>query len=179
MRDVVTSKLERVFDVMDANHDGHLDWTDYQNLADRYVQAYRLDRNDRRARALQTFCQIYWLELLRHAGVDGDRLTKDQFVTANRLAVIDTSRLNVVEGGGHAIFDVIDVDGDNEISKDEFARFLRDVWRSDAPDAMESFTKLDTDGDNAISRQEFIRAFLEHYLSNDPDAPGSLFFGRV
>ncbi|MFK4107462.1 EF-hand domain-containing protein [Streptomyces sp. NPDC002176] len=179
VQDVITTKLERTFDTMDANNDGYLDWSDYQKLADRYIQAYGLDKNDRRARALQTFCQIYWLELLRHAGVDGDRLTKDQFVTANRLAVVDTSRLNVTEGGGHAIFDVIDVDGDNEISKDEFARFLRDVWKSEAPDAMDMFTKLDTDGDGAISRHEFIRAVREHFLSNDPEAPGSLFFGRV
>ncbi|MFJ3497576.1 EF-hand domain-containing protein [Streptomyces sp. NPDC086091] len=178
-QDLVTTKLERNFEVMDANHDGYVDWTDYQKLADRYIQAYQLDKNDRRARALQTFTQIYWLELLRHAGVDSDRLTKEQFVTANRLAVIDTSRLNVTEGGGHAIFDVIDVDGDNEISKDEFARSLRDVWKIDAPDAMDSFTRLDTDGDGAISRQEFIRAVREHFLSNDPDAPGSLFFGHI
>ncbi len=179
VQDIITTKLERQFDSIDANHDGYLDWSDYQKLADRYIQAYRLDKNDRRARALQIFCQIYWLELLRHAGVEGDRLTKDQFVTANRLAVIDTSRLNVTEGGGHAIFDVIDVDGDNEISKDEFARFLRDVWKSDAPDAMDSFIKLDVDGDGAISRYEFIRAVREHFLSNDPDAPGSMFFGHV
>ncbi|MCE7080059.1 EF-hand domain-containing protein [Streptomyces sp. ST2-7A] len=178
-QDIITVKLEREFDSMDANHDGYLDWSDYQRLADRYIQAYRLDRNDRRARALQTFYQIYWLELLRHAGVDSDRLTKDQFVTANRLAVIDTSRLNVTEGGGHAIFDVLDIDGDNEIGKDEFVRFLRDVRRSDSPDAMEVFTRLDTDGDGTISRHEFIRAIREHFLSHDPDAPGSMFFGRV
>ncbi|MEV7866871.1 EF-hand domain-containing protein [Streptomyces sp. NPDC088124] len=179
VQDVITTKLEREFDAMDANHDGYLDWTDYQQFADRYIQAYRLGKDDRRARALHSFCQTYWLELLRHAGVDGDRLTKEQFVTANRLAVIDTSRLNVTEGGGHVFFDVIDVDGDNEISKDEFARFLRDVRRIDAPEAMDSFTRLDTDGDGAISRHEFIRAIREHFLSHDPEAPGSLFFGRV
>ncbi|SDC16167.1 EF-hand domain-containing protein [Streptomyces prasinopilosus] len=111
--------------------------------------------------------------------MDEDRLSKEQFVTASRLSVIDTSRLNVTEGGGHAIFDIIDTDGDNEISKDEFARFLRDVWRSDSPGAMDVFAKLDTDGDGAISRHEFIRAIREFYLPNDPDAPGSLFFGRV
>ncbi|MER6627977.1 EF-hand domain-containing protein [Streptomyces sp. NPDC000987] len=162
-----------------AAANGYLDWTDHQKLADRYIQAYRLDKDDRRARALQTFCQIYWLELLRHAGVDGDRLTKDQFVTANRLAVIDTSRLNVTEGGGHAIFDIIDADGDNEISEEEFARFLRDVWKIDAPEAMDLFTKMDTDRDGAIGRYEFIRIVREHFLTNDPDAPGSLFFGHV
>ncbi|MFF8320576.1 EF-hand domain-containing protein [Streptomyces bobili] len=179
VQDVITIKLQREFDALDANQDGYLAWADYQQLADRYVQAYQLAKDDRRARALFSFYQIYWLELLRHAGVDGDRLTKDEFVTASRLAAIDTSRLNVAEGGGHAIFDVIDVDGDNEISKAEFSRFLRDVLKSDAPDAMEAFTRLDTDGDGCISRQEFIRTVREHFFSNDPDAPGSLIFGRV
>ncbi|MFF5896128.1 EF-hand domain-containing protein [Streptomyces argenteolus] len=178
-QDIITVKLERTFDQMDSNQDGYLDWSDYQKLADRYIQGYRLSKDDRRARALQTFSQIYWLELLRHSGVDGDRLTKDQFVTANRLAVIDTSRLNVTEGGGHAIFDVIDTDGDNEISKDEFVRLMRDIWKDASPETMELFTRLDTDGDGAISRHEFIRAVREHFLSNDPEAPGSIFFGHI
>ncbi|MEU6346833.1 EF-hand domain-containing protein [Streptomyces sp. NPDC046977] len=80
-------------------------------------------------------------------------------------------------GTGHVMFDVIDIDGDNEISKDEFARFLRDVWPTDG--SMDTFIQLDTDGDGAISRHEFIRAVREHFLSNDPEAPGSIPFGRV
>ncbi|MEU1090029.1 EF-hand domain-containing protein [Streptomyces sp. NPDC005576] len=178
-QDIITIKLERTFDQMDADKDSYLDWSDYQRLADRYIQGYGLSKDDRRARALQTFCQIYWLELLRHAGVDGDRLTKDQFVLANRLATVDTSRLNVTEGGGHAIFDIVDVDGDDEITKDEFARLMRDVWKDNSPATMDLFTKIDTDGDGALNRYEFIRVIREHFLTNDPDAPGSIFFGHV
>ncbi|MFB7294018.1 EF-hand domain-containing protein [Actinacidiphila glaucinigra] len=177
VQDVITAKLQRQFELLDTNHDGHLDWSDYQQLADRYIQAYRLGKDDRRARALYSFFQVYWLELLRHAGVDGDRLSREQFVIANRLASIDTSRLNLADGAGHVMFDVIDVDGDNEISKDEYARFLRDVWQTDA--SLATFIQLDTDGDGAISRHEFIRAVREHFLSNDPDAPGSILFGRA
>lgn len=178
-QDIMTVKLERTFHEMDANHDGYLDWSDYQQLADRYIQAYGLSKDDRRARALQTFCMVFWLELLRHANVDGDRLTQDQFVMANRLAVLDTSRLNVTESGAHAIFDIVDADGDGEITKEEFARFLRDVWKFQSPEAMDLFAKMDTDGDGAISRYEFLRVVREQFLSSDPDAPGSVFFGRV
>ncbi|HEV2639102.1 MAG TPA: EF-hand domain-containing protein [Actinocrinis sp.] len=178
-RDIISAKNEHAFETMDANNDGFVDGSDYQKLADRYLTAYKLGKDDRRARALQSFCQIYWLELLRHSGVDGDRLTKEQFVTASRLASIDTSRLNVAEGTANVIFDVIDVDGDNEISKAEYARFLKDVWKVDAPDAMDLFTALDSDGDGAISRQELVRAIREYFLSNDPNAPGSLFFGHI
>ncbi|MEV5273435.1 hypothetical protein [Streptomyces werraensis] len=48
--------------------------------------------------------------------MDGDRLIKDPFVTASRLAVIDTSRLNVTEGSGHAIFDIVDVDNTSDLT---------------------------------------------------------------
>ncbi|MFE2035524.1 EF-hand domain-containing protein [Streptomyces scopuliridis] len=178
-QDVITTKFERTFDSLDANNDGYLDWSDYQNLADRYLKAYQIGKDDRRARGLHSFYQMYWLELLRHAGTQGDRLTKDQFITASRLTSIDTSRLNLADGAGHVIFDVIDVNGDNEINKDEFARFLRDVCRIDAPDTMDAFAQLDTDGDGAISRHEFIRAVREHFFSDDLDAPGSLFFGHI
>ncbi|WP_031073566.1 EF-hand domain-containing protein [Streptomyces sp. NRRL S-118] len=178
-QDFITTKLERTFEALDGNNDGYVDGSDYQKLADRLLEAYKLGKDDRRARALHAFVQTYWLELLRHIGAQENRLTKDQFVTAQYLASVDTSRLNMVEGSGHVIFDVIDVDGDNEISKAEFTRFLKDVWRSDSPEAMSMFSKLDTDGDGVISRQEFIRAQREHYLSGNPDAPGSLFFGHV
>jgi hypothetical protein len=178
-QDVIAIKLGRQFEIMDANDDGYLDWSDYQNVCDRYIEAYKLDKNDRRARALYSFYQTYWLELLRHADVQADRLTKEQFVTANRLAGIDTSRLNMADGLGHVIFDVIDADLDNEISKDEFARFVTDVWKIEAPDSMDTFTELDSDDDSKISRQEFLRGMREYFLSNDPDAPGSLVLGRI
>ncbi|MEV7087867.1 EF-hand domain-containing protein [Streptomyces sp. NPDC093085] len=196
---LVTTKLERQFDALDADRDGTLEWSDYQSLCDRYLTAYRLTKDDHRARGLQAMLQMNWTELLRHASAgagegasegevasegahrdrDPERLTKDQFVEAARLASFDTSRFNVAEGSGHAIFDVIDADGDNEISGEEFGRLVKDVWKSEAPGTMEAFHRLDTDGDGVISRQEFIRAMREYYFSDDPEAPGSLFFGRV
>ncbi|MFB9907743.1 EF-hand domain-containing protein [Allokutzneria oryzae] len=175
--DTINARYARTFDALDANKDGHLEWPDYQTLIDRYLAAYGLDKNDRRSRALHACYQMQWMELLRHAGVKGDRLTKDEFVAATRQASLDTSRLNVVEGGSHAIFDVVDADEDNEITGDEFARLLADVWKVTSLEAMETFDQLDSDGDGCISRQEFIRAVREYYYADDPDAPGAVFFG--
>ncbi len=177
--DLITSKIERKFEVLDADRDGLVGWADYEGLIGRYLKAYQLGKDDRRARALCACYQMYWLELLRHADVNGDRLTKEQFVKANRLASIDTSRLNMVEGSAHAIFDVIDANGDNEIGKNEFARFLKDVWKADGADVIVTFAGLDTDGNGVISRQEFIRAMREYFYSSDQNAAGSLLFGRI
>ncbi|MFF4401864.1 EF-hand domain-containing protein [Streptomyces sp. NPDC001480] len=179
--DVVQLKLERAFDTMDANNDGYVDWSDYQQLVDRYISVFKLGKNDLRAGGIQAFYQMYWQELIRHARPNGQqqRLSKEQFVEANRLASMDTSRLNMVEGCGHAIFDCMDVNGDNEISKEEFENFLRKVWKVSQPDAIETFHRLDVDGDGSISRREFIRAAHEYFYSNDPNAAGSLLFGHV
>ncbi|MET8505620.1 EF-hand domain-containing protein [Streptomyces sp. NPDC014779] len=177
--DVISDKYGRSFDLLDADKDGYVEWPDYQALADRYINAYKLDRNDRRVRELTAFHQMQWLEVLRHAGGQGDRLDREQYVQAMRLLAVDTSRMNLVEGSGHAMFDVIDVDGDNEISKAEFHRFLAEVWQVTDPTAMDTFDKIDADGDGRVSRTEFIRTLREHYYSNDPSAPGSLIFGQV
>lgn len=178
-RDVIAAKFERAFESVDTDHNGYADWSDYRKLVERYLESLGIGKDDPRARALYAFREAYWRELLRHAGVDGDRLTKDQYVSANRLAGTDTTRLDVIEGAGHAVFDIIDADGDGRIGRDETARFLKDVWKIDVSQAADAFARLDTDGDGAITRQEFTRAMREHFLSTDPDAPGSLFFGQA
>jgi Ca2+-binding EF-hand superfamily protein len=173
---MVHQRIEQIFDALDNNHDGYVDRSDYQNLVDRYVSACQIGRDDRRVRALQSIHQMLWLELLRHAGAGEDRLLKREFVAATRLATIDTSRINMVEGLGHAIFDVADANGDNEITKDEFAGLLRKVWKVSAPEASFAFTRVDTDDDGTISRQELLRAAREYFHSNDPDAAGGVPF---
>jgi Ca2+-binding EF-hand superfamily protein len=172
--DSVHQRIERTFDGLDSNHDGYVDWSDYQNLVDRYLGAFQLDRGDRRARALQSIHEMLWLELLRHAGAGEDRLLKNVFVAATRLTIVDTSRLNVVEGLGHAIFDVVDTDGDNEINKDEFDRLLRDVWQADSTESGKAFGRVDTDDDGTISRQEFLRAAHKYFNSSDLNGAGDL-----
>lgn len=50
-----------------------LESKDYQALADRFIKAYGLDKQDRRSRAMTAFLQMQWIELLRHAHVGGCR----------------------------------------------------------------------------------------------------------
>ncbi|MGW8357839.1 hypothetical protein [Streptomyces wedmorensis] len=69
-RDLVQHKTERSFDIMDANGDGYVDWSDYQQLVDRYVTLLPTGKNDPRAGGIQAFYQMYWQELLRHSQPD-------------------------------------------------------------------------------------------------------------
>ena len=178
--DVVGTKIEKIFNALDVNRNGYVEWSDFQSLIDRYLSEYRLDRNDRRAMALHASYAMFWQELLRHADVEGDqRLRKDEYIAATRSAIFDSSRFDAINGFTDAVFDVIDTNGDNEISKDEFHRFTGNVWGVSQPEAAEAFSALDTDGDGLISRPEFVRASREFFLSNDPSSPGSVLFGRI
>ena len=68
-------------------------------------------------------------------------------------------------------------DDDHQMSRSEFSRYVKDVWRITAADVTNTFDALDTDGDGLISRNEFILAVREFYFSPRPQTPGSLLFG--
>lgn len=179
-QDVITAKLERSYAALAADPDGYVEWAHFRALVNRYLDTYGIDTTDRRAMALDLFIQAYWLELLRHADVPEPRLTREQYVKASLLAIADTSRLDMADGCGQVIFQVIDTDRDGAISRNDFRLFLHRVLLIEAaPGAMDMFTALDTDQDDMITRDEFVGGIREHFLSEDPDAPGSLLFGHV
>lgn len=170
-------KLKNLFNGMDANNDGYVEWADYQRVIDWYLTVFRTDKDTRKGLALQVGYQMLWLELLRHANGD-QRLSRDEYVAANRATSVDTSRFNMVEGIPHALFDIIDSNDDDKISKEEFAELMK-LWRITASDAMETFTMLDRDRDGHISRQEFLRATWKLAYAADLATPGSLHFEHL
>ena len=159
----VDAWFDSEFDTLDFNHDGYIDWSDYETLIGRYIQTAQIREGDRRAQALRAFYQMYWGELLRHADVEAGRLSKDQFVDATRRATNDTSRVNFTECGGHVIFDLIDINGDDQISKEELTRHLQGVWRTEDHEVMNALTALDRDGNKVISRKEFVGGIHDYF----------------
>ena len=122
--DAIHLKLKQLFNAMDTNNDGYVEWADYQRLVDRYLAEFKIDKNQRKGQTLRVTYQMYWLELLRHAN-RSELLSRDEYIAANRAASVDTSRFNMVEGIPHAIVDIMDIDDDNEISKEDFAQFMK------------------------------------------------------
>ncbi|WP_406513195.1 EF-hand domain-containing protein [Streptomyces sp. NBC_00161] len=177
-RDPVDIRIGHIFDALDADQDGFVEWGDYQRLLERHTAVFGAAGNDRRITALAAAYTMLWLEFLRHADTEGDRLSRDEYIAASRAASIDTSRMSMTEGVPHAVFDLIDADDDHQMSRSEFSRYVKDVWRINAPDVTHTFDALDTDGDGLISRNEFILVVREFYFSPRPQTPVSLLFGR-
>jgi len=175
--DPLAVKLGYLFGASDTDHDGFVDWSDYERLISRYLNGYGIPGDDQRAHALRAAYQTYWSDLLQR--VNGvDRLSREQFVDANRAAGADPSRFPMVHLVPQAIFDVMDTDADDAISKPEYKVFL-EAWGVSDLEALNVFLELDTDDDGRISRGEFIDAIRDFFTSPELDSPASLFFGHI
>ncbi|WP_225831505.1 EF-hand domain-containing protein [Streptomyces sp. NK08204] len=178
--DPIDLKIGYEFDALDTDGDGIVVWGDYQDIVDRHAAVFRLSHEDRRIRAVRATYGLLWQEFLRHTGVAADEgLTRDQYIRACRAASLDSSRIKMMEAAPHAVFDALDRDNDNKVSRSDFSRYLKEVRRITAPGSMDAFAALDTDGDGYITRNEFIRSVREFLRSEDLERPGSLYFGRL
>ncbi|WP_017596663.1 EF-hand domain-containing protein [Nocardiopsis potens] len=175
----ITERFGRLFDTLDSDGDGAIDWGDYQRLVDRCAQGYSLEAEDRTAQALRASYQMLWVELLRHSGLSGSRLPdREAFVRAMRAVAEDGSRFNATEGLADAVFDLLDEDGDGSISEAEYLRYA-EVLGAAADTAQARFKALDTDGDGSIGREEFIQSAREFLFGDDTESAGGFVFGMV
>ncbi|MFI1397928.1 EF-hand domain-containing protein [Streptomyces sp. NPDC020681] len=175
--DPVTRRLQRLFAVLDTDEDGFVSWDDHQRIVDKYASGYDLPKNDPKIQVLEKAYWAQWLGLLQQATPGQQRLSRDEFVAANRAAGFDANGSSLLEDTARAIFDVLDVDGDKRISRDEFARYLR-LWGLSLPDAPAVFQRLDLDRDAYISQQEVTKSVRAFHLHNDDlSTPGGIFFG--
>ena len=115
----------------------------------------------------------------------------------------DSGPGQAVTAGQRALFDALlrhmDTDGDQEISRDEFAaavgRPIQDrdgnqvldpaeyaelttVYGASADEAARAFSRLDTDRNGVLDRAELTAAIRQFFASPDPGAAGNLAFGR-
>ncbi|WP_274919497.1 EF-hand domain-containing protein [Streptomyces sp. WZ-12] len=178
MTDPIAVKLGQLFEAVDTNHKGSIDWANYQRLLDRIAVGFQLDDRDRRFQTLHAAYQMYWCELLRHTGSTSSLLLKEEFVTANRMASMDTSRFNLVEGIPNVVIDVLDANDANVLGQEETVRLLK-LLEVTSPEIVDQFMALDAAGDGGITRQDCIRSAREFFYAPSIETPGGIFFGMA
>ncbi|MFF3326316.1 EF-hand domain-containing protein [Streptomyces sp. NPDC002889] len=175
--DPITRRLRQLFAALDTDQDGFVTWGDYQRIVHKYMTGYALAGSDTRIRSLEKAYWAQWLGLLTQANPGQDRLSQDEFVAAHRAAGYDTYASHLLEDIAQSIFNVLDVDGDKRISRDEFARYLA-FCEISGSDAAIIFQRLDLDRDAFISQREVARSLRAFHLYNDDlNTPGGIFLG--
>ena len=75
-----------------------------------------------------------------------------------------------------SIFNTIDLDGDGQITRDEYKLFF-EAWGIDTALAEAAYAQMDFNEDGRLSRGAFLQYGSNFYINDEPDVVGNYLFG--
>jgi Ca2+-binding EF-hand superfamily protein len=158
---VKNDRLEKRFDKWDVDGNGRIERTDFEAEAQRILQAFGEPPNSPQGRAvLESFTSTFEY-LAEQAGVGRTgSLDKDRFMNVIETEVFqggDAGFGRVVRPMIQAILNLCDTDGDGEVNRDEFAKWLGAVG-IDGSKADEAFDAIDSNRSGSLTVDELVNA---------------------
>ncbi|MEV4315482.1 EF-hand domain-containing protein [Actinocrispum sp. NPDC049592] len=174
----VDDRARTRFNVLDATGDGYLTRDDYEAFALRLVQAFGEPPGSPRAVAVREGYRILWQALAERSDTDGDgRVSEAEFLRWIETCTAEDRIDQEIIPLANAVIDLVDVDGDGLVDRDELTRLLIDA-QVPADEAQQIFDRLDLDGDGHVSPDEIIEAVRRFCVNPDQGEPGYWLFGR-
>jgi len=154
--------------------DGKIRKSDYERMADRYIQLGKLD--EVKAKQVTRKAVKIWEDFLVHLATNGE-ITEAALVQGhrdNKYKLLETCILVFVLN-----FDLIDLNGNGVIQKKEYALFLKVVNADQEGNLERAFKAIDTNHDGQFSQDEFIHAGCEYFMTDDESLPSTYMFGPL
>ncbi|ADH66882.1 MULTISPECIES: EF-hand domain-containing protein [Nocardiopsis] len=160
-----TSRLEERFRLWDVDGNGVIERSDLAAEADGIISRLGAEGTPR-GDALKAAYLGMFDRLAAAAGTD--RMDRDQFmeVAGREMVGSEDGFAEVARPTLQATMDVLDTDGDGEISRSEMRRWLDAVGVS-ARDSDRVFDELDTDGSGTLSASELVDAVRDYHLGRN------------
>jgi len=176
LTDLQSRKLTHLFEVMDSNGDGQLEWSDFERIADKIAGTKGLEPGSAGYDALMGQYRYGWQQA--EPFVEGDDgMSVDAYLASyDRILATPGVYDTLVRPSAEMIFDIFDMDGDEKVTVDEWREFFR-CHSIEPSEADRCFEKYDLNEDGYVSRSELVDLVGQFYLSSDPDAPGNYLFG--
>ncbi|WP_433369624.1 EF-hand domain-containing protein [Streptosporangium sp. CA-115845] len=161
-----SSRLEERFRLWDSDGDGVIERSDFETEADDIITGLGAQGTPKGAELRQVYLAMFD-RLSRAAGTP--QMDKGQFIQAANQEIIskgDAGFASVVGPTIQAIVNVLDGDGDGEVSQTEMTKWFEAIGLE--PDvADQAFRELDTDGTGRLSVTELIDAVRDYHLGKN------------
>lgn len=177
-----TKKLSHLFNILDFDHNGLLQLTDFEGIADNISIFTGMISDKERDMRLRKEAYRIWGIIMEHFGdEDLQYLDLDQWLEFMQVQffgsdeeLIDSNILLIVK----RIQEVFDKNSDNQISRLEFMSIFVS-FRVEVRFADQCFRSIDSNQDGMISEEELINAAMEFFKSDKTDASGNHLFGDL
>ncbi|MFI5531953.1 EF-hand domain-containing protein [Kitasatospora sp. NPDC051853] len=180
-RTVLDQKLDRSFDMLDTDQDGHIREEDLISLASRLSSAFDSHSISVVARLEGAFAALWDIDLIPMDTAHKGSIDREEWRAGVRKAVATDragflGRMNTML---RAWLELCDTDDDGWLSREQFITMYGRTLGLRQEKLEVAFTMLDTDGDGAISLNQVCHAVEEYYTSEEPDTPGNWLFGPL
>ncbi|MDQ3402021.1 MAG: EF-hand domain-containing protein [Actinomycetota bacterium] len=163
---VQDSRLKRRFELWDTNGDGAIDKSDYETEARRILQSFGEQESSPKGRALLTAYLGMWDKLAGKAKMNGDgKISLEQFTQISERELVDGGDAGFdrnLRPTIEAIVNILDTDGDGEVSQSEFARWMK-ATGVDQRQATEAFQQIDVDGSGRLTVEELVGSVRDYH----------------
>ncbi len=175
------AKLERRFELLDADEDGYITAADYDLAAARVCEAFDFAEDSAQYEKVHVIYLRLWVALSRRLDPQAaGRISRPQFVAASTQVIVEAEEGydRYIGPIAQTIFDLIDADDSGTLEVEELTTWFN-AYGVCADDAQRAFKAVDRNGDGVLSVDEVQKAIREFYLSDDPNAAGNLIFGPL
>lgn len=180
LRGIRKKKIEKLFEVYDANGNGHLDMNDAVVLAERFIKEFAWPKGGPAESEFKGGFFKIWTRLFREADANHDHtVSKKEFLQYyEKITSDDAHFYKHIKPFLDDLFSLLDTDKDGLLTKEDYKAFYRAFNNSDE-EAESAFSKMDVNNDGVISHLEFYTMMYHFYMCPNPNHHSRNFFGMV
>jgi Ca2+-binding EF-hand superfamily protein len=159
-------RLQRHFESLDADADGHLEPEEWEAPARRILEALSEPSTSPRAQVVVASYQKMWNYLAGQAGTGTSTLTLGQFEQAIDSHIVnpdDTDFSDVLRDAIRAVAGLFDRDAKGAVTPEGFTSWLRAAG-ADTSKAQETFRQIDVDDDGDLTVDELMQAVRDYHV---------------
>ena len=169
-------KMKTAFAYHDVDGDGYITEKDAVNWTKQMEKLFH-NLSKERKEALEAKQSGVWGELF---GGPNYKVTESMFIeTFFNILSLDGAE-DIMRKEWHSLFELMDLDQNGVISKDELRQFFEARKNVDPNGAIVAFSAIDKDVDGRITSDEYVNSGVEFFFNfTDETKPSKYFFGPL